>query len=209
MNGDGQALLEMRASRPRSRLLPRSSAVLESAGWERGRLARISSALPKQTDPPRPRWPSVSICGDPHDVRHALAALLGTVQRTIREHAMLAPGDRVLVAVSGGRIRLGLLLALAQLRRKLGVELVAAHVNHRLRGADADADEAAAAAAAERLGVPFVRCELGGRSACRGANLEARARATALRGAAARWRRRTDARGSPPATRSTTRPRPC
>jgi len=118
----------------------------------------------------------VSICGDPHAVRHALATLLGTVQRTIREHAMLAPGDRVLVAVSGGADSVGLLLAMAQLRRKLGVELVAAHVNHHLRGADADADEAVAGAAAERLGVPFARCDIGGRLHAEAPNLEARAR---------------------------------
>ena len=109
-------------------------------------------------------------------MRHALAILLGTVQRSIREHAMLAPGERVLVAVSGGPDSVGLLLVLSQLRRKLGVELIAAHVHHGLRGAAADADEACAAAAAQRLGVPFVRGDLGGRLRADGANLEARAR---------------------------------
>jgi tRNA(Ile)-lysidine synthase len=87
---------------------------------------------------------------------------------------MLGARDRVLIALSGGPDSTGLLLALSALRRKLGIELVAAHVNHRLRGADADADEACAAASAAELGVPFVRAELslGGGSA----NLEARAR---------------------------------
>jgi tRNA(Ile)-lysidine synthase len=65
---------------------------------------------------------------------------------------------------------------LATLRRKLGIELVAAHINHGLRGADADADEACAAAAAAALAVPFVRAALGRRLA-NAANLEARARA--------------------------------
>jgi tRNA(Ile)-lysidine synthase len=88
---------------------------------------------------------------------------------------MLEAGERVLVAVSGGPDSTGLLLALSALRGKLGIELVAAHVNHRLRGADADADEACAAANAAALGVPFVRSELppGLRT---GGNLEARAR---------------------------------
>jgi tRNA(Ile)-lysidine synthase len=108
-------------------------------------------------------------------VRHALATLLGTVQRTIRAHQMLAPGQRVLVAVSGGPDSTGLLLVLATLRRKLGVTLVAAHVNHRLRGREADLDEACAAAAAAALDVPFVRAELDG-DLGRGGNLEARAR---------------------------------
>jgi tRNA(Ile)-lysidine synthase len=88
---------------------------------------------------------------------------------------MLAPGQRVLVAVSGGPDSTGLLLVLATLRRKLGVTLVAAHVNHRLRGRDADLDEACAAAVAAELDVPFVRAELSS-DLKRGGNLEARAR---------------------------------
>jgi tRNA(Ile)-lysidine synthase len=108
-------------------------------------------------------------------VQHALASLLGVVQRTVRAHALLAPHDGVLVALSGGPDSTGLLLALTLLRRKLGIRLVAAHVNHRLRGAEADGDEAAAAATAAALGVVFVRAELPADLA-RGANLEARAR---------------------------------
>jgi tRNA(Ile)-lysidine synthase len=108
-------------------------------------------------------------------VHHALAALLGVIQRSIRAHAMLVPGERVLVAVSGGPDSTGLLLALARLRRKLGVELVAAHVNHRLRAGEADLDEAGAAASAAALGVAFVRDELP-TALARGGNLEARAR---------------------------------
>jgi tRNA(Ile)-lysidine synthase len=107
-------------------------------------------------------------------VQHALAALLGVVQRSIRTQAMLAPAARVLVAVSGGPDSTGLLLALARLRRKLGIELAAAHVNHRLRAEAADLDEACAAEGAARLEVPFVRTELAELGP--GANLEARAR---------------------------------
>ncbi|MDX2166695.1 MAG: tRNA lysidine(34) synthetase TilS [Deltaproteobacteria bacterium] len=109
-------------------------------------------------------------------MRHRLATLVGVVQATLRRHAMVRRGERVLVAVSGGADSVGLLLVLATLRRRLGIELVAAHVNHRLRGAEADADEACAAAAAQALAVPFVRADLGRRLAAV-ANLEARARA--------------------------------
>lgn len=90
-------------------------------------------------------------------------------------HGLLSPGDRVLVGVSGGPDSTALLLCLRQLQRKLDIELVAAHVNHRLRGAAADADEACAAESAAALGVAFVRVELPPGLA-RGANLEARAR---------------------------------
>ena len=74
---------------------------------------------------------------------------------------MVTPGGRVVVAVSGGADSVGLLAILAEVQRRLDVELIAAHVHHGLRGAEADADEACAAAAAERLGISFVRRAVG------------------------------------------------
>jgi tRNA(Ile)-lysidine synthase len=64
-------------------------------------------------------------------------------------------GERVLVAISGGVDSTVLLHGLAQLAPTLGLELAAGHVNHGLRGADADADEAFAAELAKQLGVAF------------------------------------------------------
>jgi tRNA(Ile)-lysidine synthase len=58
----------------------------------------------------------------------------------------------VVAAVSGGGDSTVLLLGLAELA---GVELVAAHVNHHLRGADSDADEAFVRDLCARLGVPL------------------------------------------------------
>ncbi|HYC90022.1 MAG TPA: tRNA lysidine(34) synthetase TilS [Thermoanaerobaculia bacterium] len=58
---------------------------------------------------------------------------------------------RIVVAVSGGTDSTALLLAL----HDLGLELVAAHVNHHLRGADSDADEAFVRDLCARLGVPL------------------------------------------------------
>jgi tRNA(Ile)-lysidine synthase len=88
---------------------------------------------------------------------------------------MVAPGQRVLVGVSGGPDSVGLLCILAALRRKLAIDLVAAHINHHLRGAASDADEQCAATVATNLGVPFVRADLTARLRD-ASNLESRAR---------------------------------
>ncbi len=91
---------------------------------------------------------------------------------------MIAPGDRVLVAVSGGSDSAGTALVLSELSARLECELVLAHVHHGLRGAEADAGEAAAAALAAALDLPFVRADVRLED---GGNLEARARAERYR----------------------------
>lgn len=60
----------------------------------------------------------------------------------IRQHHMLQKGDTVIVALSGGADSMALFRFLLSWREKLGITLRAAHVNHGLRGADADADAA-------------------------------------------------------------------
>ena len=59
--------------------------------------------------------------------------MLSTVARTIATHRLLAPGDRVVVAVSGGPDSMALLHALWELRERLKIELVVAGVDHGLR----------------------------------------------------------------------------
>src|SRR5260221_268661 len=53
---------------------------------------------------------------------------------------LFQPGDRVLVAVSGGADSLSLLHALSHSREETGMVVEAAHVHHGMRGAEADAD---------------------------------------------------------------------
>lgn len=84
---------------------------------------------------------------------------LQIVQQTIADslRAVGYPsGGLLLVAVSGGQDSSCLLHALSRVVLRLGGRVAAAHVNHRLRGAESDADEAAAGALAEAVGVPFV-----------------------------------------------------
>ncbi len=59
--------------------------------------------------------------------------MLSSVLRTIREHDLLAAGDRVLVALSGGPDSTALLHALVCLSSRLDIELAAACIDHGLR----------------------------------------------------------------------------
>jgi tRNA(Ile)-lysidine synthase len=70
---------------------------------------------------------------------------------------MIAPGDLVLVAISGGADSTALLHSLVQLKPTLKHRLRAAHLHHGIRGRAADADGEAAAALARRLRVPFIQ----------------------------------------------------
>jgi len=75
--------------------------------------------------------------------------LPAAIRRFFAEHA-LAP-KCVVAAVSGGFDSTAMLLALAELRPEL--QVVAAHVNHRLRGEESDGDEAFVRDLCARLGV--------------------------------------------------------
>ena len=59
--------------------------------------------------------------------------MLSSVLRTIRERSLLAKGDRLLVAVSGGPDSSALLHGLSAVAERLGLSLLAACVDHRLR----------------------------------------------------------------------------
>ena len=59
----------------------------------------------------------------------------------ILKHNMVTQGDTVVVGLSGGADSVCLFIVLLNLSKKLGISLVAVHVNHGLRGKDADRDE--------------------------------------------------------------------
>ncbi len=63
------------------------------------------------------------------------------VLETIRKRQLMKTGDRVAVAVSGGADSVALLELLLGLRSELGIVLLVAHLNHKLRGAESDEDE--------------------------------------------------------------------
>ncbi len=63
--------------------------------------------------------------------------------------------EGVVVGFSGGKDSLLLLICLTELRKTLGFDLRCVHINHMIRGEDADSDEAFSRLTAEALGVPI------------------------------------------------------
>ena len=73
----------------------------------------------------------------------------------IHRHKLLVPGDRVLVAVSGGPDSVALLYLLYDLREELELRLEVAHLQHGIRGTEAQEDARFVAGLAAKLGLPF------------------------------------------------------
>jgi len=80
--------------------------------------------------------------------------LLQRVRKTIERHNLLAGGDTVVVGVSGGPDSLCLLHILCRLGNDYALALHVAHLNHCLRGAEADEDQAFVVELADRWGLP-------------------------------------------------------
>ncbi|MFS8534942.1 MAG: tRNA lysidine(34) synthetase TilS [Limnochordales bacterium] len=79
--------------------------------------------------------------------------LLDRVEKFIKRHRLLRPGDKVLVAVSGGPDSLALLHLLTRLKEPWRLSLHALHVNHGLRS-EAAQDAAFVEAMGRQWGVP-------------------------------------------------------
>lgn len=77
------------------------------------------------------------------------------VRATIQRHKLISRGDRALVAVSGGPDSVALLHLLVELRDELRLYLEVAHLQHGMRGAEADGDAEFVAESAKKLDLPF------------------------------------------------------
>lgn len=86
-----------------------------------------------------------------------LKDLLDRFAEFLQELVTVDAGDRVGVAVSGGADSVALLHFLTRLAPQLGIEVIAVHINHHLRGAESDGDEAFVGELAEHLGAGFIR----------------------------------------------------
>ena len=99
-------------------------------------------------------------------------------------NGMLAPGDAVLVGVSGGPDSVALLHLLHEVGSPLGLHLEVAHVDHGIRGPEGrdDAEFVCRMAAGLSLRFHLARLDLAGSgNECDAGNLEARARAERYR----------------------------
>lgn len=70
-----------------------------------------------------------------------MTTLLEKVRKTIREHHLLAKGDRVILGLSGGPDSLCLFYVLKDFARELEFELSCVHVNHMFRQHEAKEDQ--------------------------------------------------------------------
>ena len=82
------------------------------------------------------------------------------VKETIIEHKLINENDNILVGVSGGADSMTLLYILRDIQKALSYNLFAAHVNHGIRGEDADGDEQYVRRHCSKLNIPFFSTKL-------------------------------------------------
>ena len=88
------------------------------------------------------------------DNEDSASPLMTQLRETVARYEIFAPGQAIVVGVSGGPDSTALLHALAELRQEWQLSLVAAHLNHGFRGAEADEDANYVASLCARLNVP-------------------------------------------------------
>ncbi|MCG3179863.1 MAG: tRNA(Ile)-lysidine synthase [Phycisphaerae bacterium] len=109
-----------------------------------------------------------------------MGRFLRQLHRAATEQSLIAPGDGVLLAVSGGPDSMALLHGMAGVSQAyaMGLRLVVAHLNHQTRGEASDGDEAFVIEQAGRLGLPVVtrRVDVPARTGSDGGGFELAAR---------------------------------
>lgn len=81
--------------------------------------------------------------------------IIGQVRGTIKRHRMLSKGDTVVAAVSGGADSVVMLSALVSIQKEFSLNLIAAHLDHGLRGAESRRDFLFVKGLAASMGLPF------------------------------------------------------
>lgn len=81
--------------------------------------------------------------------------LCGKIERYCRENHLISEGDGIVAGLSGGADSVFLLYMLSLLRERWKLRLIAVHVNHGIRGEEAQRDQEYACLFAGSLGIPF------------------------------------------------------
>ncbi|MCF7764707.1 MAG: tRNA lysidine(34) synthetase TilS [Verrucomicrobia bacterium] len=84
-----------------------------------------------------------------------MSGLLEETEHRIHAHQLLSPGQRVVIAVSGGLDSMVLLTLLHRLSAVHQWDIAVAHFNHKLRDLESDADAQFVHQSADQLGLPF------------------------------------------------------
>lgn len=82
-------------------------------------------------------------------------AVLTKAVKTVQTHHLVKPGEKVVVACSGGPDSVFLVHLFAHLKPLMFLDVAVAHLNHSLRGAESDADEQFTQDLAGQLELPF------------------------------------------------------
>ena len=82
-----------------------------------------------------------------------MTSFLKNIEKVLKE--LIAPGDKVLVGVSGGTDSIVLLHVLHWFSRIQNYNLIVVHINHMARGKDSDADSDFVESVANKLKLPF------------------------------------------------------
>jgi tRNA(Ile)-lysidine synthase len=107
--------------------------------------------------------------------------LINKVKDTISRYSMLDPGDRVVVAVSGGPDSICLLSVLLALAQDLNLTLHVAHLDHMFRGRESAEEALFVADQAKTLGLPHTIEKFDVPAFCRERGLAAQAGAREVR----------------------------
>jgi tRNA(Ile)-lysidine synthase len=107
--------------------------------------------------------------------------LLVKIKETLNRFHMLSPGERVVVAVSGGPDSVCLLSALHELSAELRVSLHIAHLDHMFRGKESEAEAHFVEALAKDIGIPATIEQIDVPRFCRERGLSSQAGAREVR----------------------------
>ncbi len=83
-------------------------------------------------------------------------SFIDRVENTVKKHNMLKTGDKIVVGLSGGADSVSLMVSLSMLKDKYELGIIGVHINHMIRGNEADRDEDFSKELCKKLGVEFV-----------------------------------------------------